>query len=408
MYPIFNEYSLNELYHIGTFNKKDKNDNPGYEGTLGISISKNPDGWRKIAQLSGDDYLLKKENPKFLDIHSYKSDEKNLEELYKWGKDREYIKETALYRYTYYDDEWSQEFTKIFENYQVALYESDEQEECITEEKGYLPTLKMKENMNLKKIEPTSVEDFLITLYFKEQENFDGIWWEDIEDISKMSLPRGLLFENKINTFVILKDDKSFAYNQYQKTIEEINFDISYKKLNGYDIYKKLINYDIENPYEKIDEIQERLSYFNPNSHIDESIYFLAFDKEKIVGMLHIKIGGTPSIGKPDMVNWLMSLQVDKYYQNIGIASKLIEQSFQYFDKKDVSNVLISSYEEDGLKYIRHKIIKEALKYPHIKTVESLNYQYIEIREETLKSIKKNVEKLQSLKVDSSNIDIPS
>lgn len=124
--------------------------------------------------------------------------------------------------------------------------------------------------------------------------------------------------------------------------------------------------------------------------------------------MLHIKIGGTPSIGKPDMVNWLMSLQVDKNYRNIGIASKLIEQSFQYFDKKDVSNVLISSYEKDGLKYIRHKIIKEALKYPHIKTVESLNYQYIEIREETLKSIKKNVEKLQSLKLDSSNIDIPS
>lgn len=198
MYPIFNEYSLNELYHIGTFNKKDKNDNPGYEVTLGISISKNPDGWRKIAQLSGDDYLLKKENPKFLDIHSYKSDEKNLEELYKWGKDREYIKETALYRYTYYDDEWCQEFTQLFENYQVALYEADEQEECITEEKGYLPTLKMKENMNLKKIEPTSVEDFLITLYFKEQENFDGIWWEDIKDISKMSLPRGLLFEKKL------------------------------------------------------------------------------------------------------------------------------------------------------------------------------------------------------------------
>src|ERR1035437_5846651 len=97
---------LKNVYHVGTFNLKDKRKN-SYEGN-GVSISLCPKEWGQIARLTGETWKLFKEEGSFLDALSL--NEKQEEEIKNWGAKEKLVKKRKIFKvYVQHEEE-----TKFF------------------------------------------------------------------------------------------------------------------------------------------------------------------------------------------------------------------------------------------------------------------------------------------------------
>lgn len=191
---IYPTLQIQKIYHVGTLNTNDKNNN-SYEGA-GLSISNCPSSWRTINPFTkGKTFLLKKNNGLFLNRHSLK--EEHIEAIYKWGVENDYVKEKLLYQVETYYDDLQQSYYSNHETYKEALIEADDDPEAITKINGYISTKKLEEEtMNSKSLDPL---DLLITVYSDKVLNLDGVWWNDMLDIYCLSAPRGVIFRDKLS-----------------------------------------------------------------------------------------------------------------------------------------------------------------------------------------------------------------
>jgi ribosomal protein S18 acetylase RimI-like enzyme len=144
---------------------------------------------------------------------------------------------------------------------------------------------------------------------------------------------------------------------------------ITYKIFKGEELYELCVDYNKERPYEKLDDLVERIHYFNGECSPSygfkkdtEFNYFCAMDEDKIVGMLKFKTGGSESLWNPGYNNWVSFISVDPEYRNRGIAKKLIRMLFEFANENKYS-VLQSRYSDDGLKYIKKEFNKVASEY---------------------------------------------
>ena len=200
--------SFKELFHVGTLDSSNKREG-SYEGS-GLSVSTHPDEWRRIARgyVTGDTYIATKPNNIFINAHKLTKVIKS--EIAKWGVQNGLLIPNETVIVSYYDDEIDDTVSQEFQSMEDAIEEYGEDLEDEYEVKinknGFNPTDKLKQLANNPRITPTGILDYVLPLY-AEYNGYDGVWWQDILDVSSYSAPRGVIVPSKINTWTFRKTE---------------------------------------------------------------------------------------------------------------------------------------------------------------------------------------------------------
>lgn len=195
----FPQRLIGNLYHVGTMDiaKKSKF---SHEGN-GLSVSNCPDAWRRITKglTHGKTFMLWKRSMKLLDFYILTAEEKT--EIQRWAVSNGYVEEATLYKSITWN-EFGEEFFSLYESYEEALTEADNEEERVQPVDGLLPTQKMKDT-SMVHIELLQVRDFITALYTEQVLNYDGIYWDELLDEGVYSAPRGVIFNSKLPSFTV-------------------------------------------------------------------------------------------------------------------------------------------------------------------------------------------------------------
>lgn len=183
------------LIHIGTLNPADKGEF-SYEGH-GLSVSTCPEEWERIAQLSGHWHTLSKPNHRFLAFHSLTMDQRQW--ITDWGFDHGYVSLQTAYEVTVYDCEEDCDRVCLFETYEEALQEVEDDLPVETQVLKATPRLLHRLNCQI----PLGLTfDLLTTLFVEEELAWDGVFWED--DYGYLSAPRAVIVPQQLPTWTIV------------------------------------------------------------------------------------------------------------------------------------------------------------------------------------------------------------
>ena len=189
------ELSFQNLYHVGDLNPDSKK-GWSLEGS-GMSVSRHPVEWSRIARLSGDIHEFNVPENRFLDYHSLTDDQKSA--LDQWGLEKGYIEPVTLYRVTRWDAEADSEMTMTFEGLDEAMEETDEDGFDPEPFDGFRATDEYPDKF----VDPLDYQQVLAAIWVSETApELDGVWWEDNLDVLAYSAPRGVLSMNKIAEWV--------------------------------------------------------------------------------------------------------------------------------------------------------------------------------------------------------------
>ena len=137
------------------------------------------------------------------------------------------------------------------------------------------------------------------------------------------------------------------------------------KLLKDRELYDFLNNDDPDVATEMFKDFHRRIKYsvrVMPENDSEVFYYFCAFDNEKIVGVLKLRVGNQGSISYPNCKNWMMHLSIDLDYQGKGYSKLLIEECMK-FCKENNLDILMSGYSDIGWQRIRSNFHKFAEKY---------------------------------------------
>lgn len=195
---------ITTVFHVGDLNIKNKS-TFSLEGS-GLSVSINPDEWRKIAQLGNRDlYMLTNKNGIFVDGNKLNKQQKN--NVISWGIENMYITQSETYKVYWYDDELDDDVCMEFSTYDEAKEQAGD-EEIEVNKGGILPTSLLFSTSMQSKIDPSQTFDLLLTVFVEKNTDYDGIWWNDKLDVMNYSAPRGVIFNSKLNDWDISKISK--------------------------------------------------------------------------------------------------------------------------------------------------------------------------------------------------------
>lgn len=198
--------TMKNIFHVGMMDKTLKAKG-SFEGS-GLSISTEPKAWVKINPFTGGDlFSCKKRDNQFLDFYSLNEEQKK--EIIEWGIKEYYVVLTTLYRITYFDDEMDCDLSYLYDSFEQAQENADEDVE-VESESGYVSTPYMDEKVmsHGKDFNPL---DLLCTLFVDEVLDIDGVWWEEILDVNKYSAPRGVIVKSKVESWNIEKLEDNFG-----------------------------------------------------------------------------------------------------------------------------------------------------------------------------------------------------
>lgn len=206
------------LYHVGTMDISKKSDY-SYEGN-GLSVSICPSAWESIARMSSFEvWKLEKEDMKLLDYSKVTPEIYN--NIREWGVENGFLEEVfGRYAHTYYDEELGRDVSILCENLEDALidiglepdeystYEEyldseDGDEDSIYPIKSFKATEKLKAISLIEVDEGKCAEEQNFLLYLENYTDYDGVYWDEDLDIIGLTAPRGVIFNNKIDTFKI-------------------------------------------------------------------------------------------------------------------------------------------------------------------------------------------------------------
>jgi len=198
--------NLKRVYHVGDMDINSKSDF-SLEGS-GLSVSVNPEEWRKIAQLGGRSlYELTKPNGMF--VNAYRLKKAQRQDIIQWGVTNNYVTLTDTYRVYQYDEEGRRSYME-FPTYEKAQAQVDDPKDIKISKTGLLPTNKLNSETKQSKIDPTQTYDLLFTIFVEKTTNYDGIWWNDVLDVYDYSAPRGVIFNSKLGEWKINKIKNDF------------------------------------------------------------------------------------------------------------------------------------------------------------------------------------------------------
>ena len=193
------EVHIGGLTHIGNLNAADKH-NRSHEGQ-GLSVSRDPDAWQKIARLSGDTWSIGPAEPaRFLNYHELTPDQR--EAIADYGVQAGYVTREIVYRVSYWDEEAEDKVSFLERDRAAADYEAEDIEGSEIDE---IPALMATEQFKDSTVRygDIGVDQILATVWVNEAAlEFDGVWWDDNLDVDKLSAPRGVIVPRAIERWV--------------------------------------------------------------------------------------------------------------------------------------------------------------------------------------------------------------
>ena len=191
------ELSFEKLYHVGELDMSKKK-GWSLEGS-GMSVSRNPLAWRKIAWLEGSIHEFDVADNRFLDWYELSSEQKDA--INEWGIEKGYLESTTLYKVSYWDDELDDESFLICETLEEATEEAEMREVEPEPFEGYVATDLFPDRKYIGTA--TNYDQVIAAVWVNEEApELDGVWWADRLDTSRDSAPRGVLAGNKIAEWI--------------------------------------------------------------------------------------------------------------------------------------------------------------------------------------------------------------
>jgi len=221
------------LWHTGFMDPARKGTG-SYEGH-GLSVSRDPDDWRRIARLSGEDWVLEKPGHRFLDIHELTDKQKAT--IFDWAIERGLLEQITIYEAVQWDSEFECETATLHYTYEDALkelpvfqrgdqwvwdnidetpLEPGEFDDMIRESDGHVATPELIAMMKASgdDVMGRLAEEYAIIAYAEQVLDLDGVWWEDDHDPSKLSAPRGVIFPGKLASWTVKRAAEHEAERQ--------------------------------------------------------------------------------------------------------------------------------------------------------------------------------------------------
>lgn len=195
-----------ELYHVGTLNAADKRKG-SLEGA-GLSVSRHPESWSQIAEISGDVWRLTKEGNAFLNFHMLKPEQRQL--ITNWGVQHRFVTYGEHFTVEFFNEDAEETQTMEFDTFEDA---KDEVEYLgldpsnIKHVDGVLkPTPKL---LTVTNQGQGAAFDLLTTVYVESMLPFDGIWWADRFEPWTLSAPRGVIVPKHLPSWKVERDDEA-------------------------------------------------------------------------------------------------------------------------------------------------------------------------------------------------------
>lgn len=194
--------TFEELKHVGTLDisKKVK---LNHEGTNGLSVSTEPEAWRRINRgvTSGNTYTLTKASNKFIDYH--KLTDKQFQSILDWGVAKGYLEVVGKFEFSYFNDEVNQTLTYSFDTFEEAELEAEDYEVEVNAVKSYKGTHAFAAYVGEMNIDNYSL---ILVVYCILETSYDGVYWHDELDIFAFSAPRGVIVQTQLDSWLISKD----------------------------------------------------------------------------------------------------------------------------------------------------------------------------------------------------------
>lgn len=188
-----------DLHHLGNLNISERSGS-SLEGNA-LSVSPCPDAWAKIHRIpSNQVHSIKPDY--FIDM--FKAEGSGfIEKAIEFCINNKFVKAAKKYSISWFDDELDSEVTAIFDTKEEATLESDAMETEISPVDTFDATDKMLTFFDQKSIYCTSINDFMLMLYFIKNHNIKNFYWDEKLDVYAYSAPRGAMFDFDTNANII-------------------------------------------------------------------------------------------------------------------------------------------------------------------------------------------------------------
>jgi hypothetical protein len=181
------------VYHIGTLNPEHKR-RGSLEGS-GLSVSRHPREWIRIAQLGGNPvWEMHNDDGVFVDAH--KLNETHWYLIETWAIKNGWATREHTYRVWQLDED-GEEYYLEFLDYDEAMDEAGD-EDAIEERKAIVMTQALAARMNTH-VSPILTPGYLVAAYAEDNLDVDGVWWDDELDVLALSAPRGVIFADRVS-----------------------------------------------------------------------------------------------------------------------------------------------------------------------------------------------------------------
>jgi len=222
------------LWHVGFMD-------PARKGTgslegHGLSVSRDPYDWRRIARLSGEDWILEKPGHSFLDVHELSAEQRAT--IYDWAVEQGLCERTEVFLSVRYDDEWETEIASTHATYEQAVKEQgweidgngavldDEgapvdaetlaeaicKEDSLAATKACIEMMKGYGDQCL----GDRAKQYAIIAYAEQVLGLDGLWWEDEYNPVLYRAPRGVIFPDKLASWKVIPKAE---YEEREETV---------------------------------------------------------------------------------------------------------------------------------------------------------------------------------------------
>lgn len=188
---------LKRVVHIGSMDAADKGlHGDSLEGS-GLSFSKHPEAWQRIARLGGWPWWeARLDGWSIVDGHALIAEQGPA--LIAWGVAHGWVTPITAYELRWYDDEMEDEVMTLLGSLEEAQAEQDGNDAAtITPVQAWAPTARlltaMRHAPHLEGKPALQVEQDLATVW-AEANGHRGIWWSDRLDPDAWSAPRGVIF----------------------------------------------------------------------------------------------------------------------------------------------------------------------------------------------------------------------
>jgi hypothetical protein len=203
-----------DLYHIGTMDASES-DPHSYEGHL-LSVSEDPDTWRRIARLSGDEWSLTCPNAFFVDVHAVREDSEIWNAFLFWADSKGLVEFVDCHIATWYDDEFGCDMSQDFlsrEDLEAEFADriGEEEGDVTASVRKHTPRLteKAMQKYGLTRLDSAwdvtyALPDWVRAKFCPHDARIKGLWWEDENDPSILSAPCGGIFPEMVEMFTAL------------------------------------------------------------------------------------------------------------------------------------------------------------------------------------------------------------